>query len=118
MGINNKGNIVGHYYFDNSDRAKGFIFSQRAAADNVNRAIVGIGTPFSISAGPNDYVSGYFVLNAGDQPLASGLLDATTLTVSSVVPSVPEPSTWIMMLLGFAGLGFAFRQSRRNGSFA
>ena len=27
MGINNKGNIVGYYYFDNSDRAKGFIFS-------------------------------------------------------------------------------------------
>jgi hypothetical protein len=31
---------------------------------------------------------------------------------------VPEPSTWAMMLLGFAGLGFAFRQSRRKVSFA
>jgi hypothetical protein len=27
-------------------------------------------------------------------------------------------STWAMMLLGFAGLGFAFRQSRRKVSFA
>jgi hypothetical protein len=27
---------------------------------------------------------------------------------------VPEPGTWAMMLLGFAGLGFAFRQSRRK----
>jgi hypothetical protein len=35
-----------------------------------------------------------------------------------VVPGVPEPSTWAMMLLGFAGLGFAFRQSRRRASFA
>jgi hypothetical protein len=26
--------------------------------------------------------------------------------------------TWAMMLLGFAGLGFAFRQSRRKVSFA
>jgi hypothetical protein len=34
------------------------------------------------------------------------------------VTSVPEPSTWAMMLLGFAGLGFAFRQSRRRVSFA
>lgn len=25
----------------------------------------------------------------------------------SYVPTVPEPSTWAMMLLGFAGLGFA-----------
>jgi PEP-CTERM motif len=28
--------------------------------------------------------------------------------------AVPEPSTWAMMLLGFAGLGFAFRHSRRR----
>jgi hypothetical protein len=34
------------------------------------------------------------------------------------VGGVPEPSTWAMMLLGFAGLGFAFRQSRRKASFA
>jgi hypothetical protein len=26
--------------------------------------------------------------------------------------AVPEPSTWVMMLLGFVGLAFAFRQSR------
>jgi hypothetical protein len=32
--------------------------------------------------------------------------------------AVPEPSTWAMMLLGFAGLGFAFRQSRRTAAFA
>jgi hypothetical protein len=35
-----------------------------------------------------------------------------------VTPGVPEPSTWAMMLLGFAGLGFAFRQARRKVSFA
>jgi hypothetical protein len=31
-----------------------------------------------------------------------------------VAQGVPEPSTWAMMLLGFAGLGFAFRRSRRK----
>ena len=31
-----------------------------------------------------------------------------------VVAAVPEPSTWAMMLLGFAGLGFAFHRSRRK----
>ena len=30
------------------------------------------------------------------------------------VPGVPEPSTWAMMLIGFAGLAFAFRLSRRK----
>jgi hypothetical protein len=34
--------------------------------------------------------------------------------VSFVLTSVPEPSTWAMMLAGFAGLGFAgYRASRR-----
>jgi len=32
--------------------------------------------------------------------------------------AVPEPSTWGMLLLGFVGLGFAFRKTRRKISFA
>ena len=38
--------------------------------------------------------------------------------ISGIASAVPEPSTWAMMLLGFAGLGFAFRHSRRKVSFA
>jgi hypothetical protein len=34
------------------------------------------------------------------------------------VASVPEAFTWVMMLIGFAGLGFAFHRSRRKPSFA
>jgi hypothetical protein len=33
------------------------------------------------------------------------------------VAAVPEPATWGMMLLGFAGLAFAFRQRRRTVGF-
>jgi hypothetical protein len=37
----------------------------------------------------------------------------------SMTAVVPEPSTWAMMLLGFAGLGFAgYRSSRRAGVIA
>jgi hypothetical protein len=36
----------------------------------------------------------------------------------SIGSAVPEPATWGMMLLGFVGLGFAFRQSRRKVSLA
>jgi hypothetical protein len=28
-------------------------------------------------------------------------------------PAVPEPATWGMMLLGFAGIGFVMRRQRR-----
>jgi hypothetical protein len=41
-----------------------------------------------------------------------------SLAAAGFAGGVPEPSTWAMMLLGFAGLGFAFRQSRRKVPFA
>jgi hypothetical protein len=51
----------------------------------------------------------------------SSLVGTQTITGnvggSTLVPGVPEPATWGMMLLGFVGLGFAFRQSRRKVSF-
>jgi hypothetical protein len=34
----------------------------------------------------------------------------------TVTPTVPEPSTWAMMLLGFAGIGFAAYRPKQNGS--
>jgi PEP-CTERM motif len=38
-----------------------------------------------------------------------------TLAVNS---AIPEPSTWAMMLLGFAGLGFAgYRQRQKFAGF-
>jgi hypothetical protein len=41
-----------------------------------------------------------------------------TFATTGAIDGVPEPSTWAMMLLGFAGLGFAFRRSRRKAAFA
>ena len=43
--------------------------------------------------------------NGGD--LGCGRTDFGSAGFSGSVPSVPEPSTWAMMLIGFAGLGFA-----------
>ena len=38
------------------------------------------------------------------------------LTNDAAVAAVPEPSTWAMMVAGFAGLGFlSYRRTRRNG---
>ena len=61
------------------------------------------------------HVSGgvLFVNWQGDSFLAND-----TITITFDNNGVPEPSTWAMMLIGFAGLGFAFRQSRRKVSMA
>jgi PEP-CTERM motif len=54
------------------------------------------------------------------------IIDATqsggpgkVISVSGSDSAIPEPSTWAMMLLGFAGLGFAgYRASRRAATAA
>jgi len=46
---------------------------------------------------------------------ADGLLD--TVSVAQVTAAVPEPATWAMMILGFAGVGFmAYRQKNSMAS--
>ena len=42
---------------------------------------------------------------------AEAIIDVTTAT-AAVTAAVPEPSTWAMMLLGFAGLAFAGWRAR------
>jgi hypothetical protein len=54
---------------------------------------------------------------------ASGGTDVFSLeeavSLNNIVVGVPEPSTWAMMLLGFAGLGFAaYRKSRTKTTLA
>jgi PEP-CTERM motif len=44
---------------------------------------------------------------------------ATVTLVSTVVTDVPEPSTWAMMILGFAGVGFmAYRRRNQTAALA
>jgi PEP-CTERM motif len=42
-----------------------------------------------------------------------------TISVTNTVTAVPEPSTWVMMILGFLGLAFAASRKRKSSlSFA
>ena len=53
-----------------------------------------------------------------------GVVVATSSTAldyvgGGVTASTPEPSTWAMMVLGFAGLGFAgYRKARKTVAIA
>jgi PEP-CTERM motif len=64
---------------------------------------------FSLSAFP-DQVSA--IGEPGDQLVS--LQGTVTYDYTPAVSGVPEPSTWAMMLIGFAGLGFALRRSRHR----
>jgi hypothetical protein len=59
------------------------------------------------------------IFSNGPLGTAAGPIQFTlnTLTyVPAIGAAVPEPSTWAMMLLGFAGLGFAFRKTADRGA--
>ena len=66
-----------------------------------------IPSAFTVAAGTHQYVLDYVEGNGSP----SDLIFTTT-------GGVPEPSTWAMMLLGFAGLGVAGYRSRKAASIA
>jgi|tagenome__1003787_1003787.scaffolds.fasta_scaffold20169011_1 hypothetical protein len=67
-------------------------------------------TPFTITTpGAGNY---HFALSYGECCSGPAVLNWSYLT-GQPVGSVPEASTWAMMLLGFAGIGMAVRRSRK-----
>jgi hypothetical protein len=58
----------------------------------------------------------YSLSDAGTLFLAAGatISGGQNSMLSSVSPAIPEASTWAMMLVGFAGLGFAGRRAARR----
>jgi len=70
---------------------------------------------------PNPIITLESAFQVGSSGILSNINDSSTVTVSLYYEYgtdpilAPEPSTWIMMLLGFVGLGFAF--SRRRPSW-
>jgi hypothetical protein len=68
-------------------------------------------TPFKIT---DIDLSVLFAFSANAEPFLVGNITHGDLEVSLRLPATPEPSTWAMMILGFAGIGFAtYRRSRR-----
>ncbi len=73
---------------------------------------LGAPTNISFTPGNDDNAVTQFATAGGD--FLEATVSNVTVTVSSSSP-VPEPSTWAMVLLGFAGMGFAgYRASRRS----
>jgi hypothetical protein len=99
-------------------------------------SIPGKGLQFSITPGgpvttqlPNTYAGGFFgfisstafssvLVEAGNQtsflPLESYVLDDLTFDARPVVPAVPEPETWLMLLTGFAACATVLRKQTRT----
>lgn len=65
------------------------------------------------------FTGGSFTLAVNNDLTVSTRTDPQTVTgVITLTVAVPEPSTWAMMILGFAGIGFfGYRRSRKSALF-
>jgi hypothetical protein len=62
---------------------------------------------------PNGFPTGNRLIG-GTIDTFTGLTNVTPFDPNAVVDGVPEPSTWAMMILGFAGVGFmAYRRKNK-----
>jgi hypothetical protein len=88
-------------------------------ADYLN--VEGISTSFNVLEGASASASLYGIIDGFEpayfqlDPGQTGGFIGDSLPAPS---SVPEPSTWVMMIAGFAGLGFLAVRRRRQGAIA
>ena len=109
MGINDAGQIVGLTIGSDGSFLGGFLYSGDTYAP-FNDPLAGNGpNQFTGPTAINDL--GQIVGNYVD---SDGVVHAFLAT-----PAVPEPSTWAMMILGFAGIGFmAYRRKSKPALMA
>jgi hypothetical protein len=91
-------------------------------ADNVSPPDAAGGLLFDVDTKTAEF--GQFPLlgiaSGAGNSLFAGVVNGTTFGAVAgtvTVTAVPEPSTWAMMLLGFAGVGFAAYRKKSNHSF-
>jgi hypothetical protein len=61
-------------------------------------------------------LNGYLLYSIGFY--GTGYLDNVSVTTGPIFAGVPETSTWVMMLAGFAGLGFAGYRRNKGAQLA
>jgi hypothetical protein len=79
-------------------------------AMNWEQTAAGLGGPFTQWGENGAWFAGSTVFQPGD-----AILQGPAGSQSFVNTAVPEPSTWAMIILGFAGVGYAgFTRNRKN----
>jgi hypothetical protein len=74
----------------------------------------GGGGGFLFSGGGGSYLASLFT----DPVLTAGANSGDgSISITSLTPAVPEPSTWAMMATGFAGIGWLALRRKRKTSF-
>lgn len=80
--------------------------------------VTGAGSPYNVSFNSTGKFGNVWLIGAANS--IAGTTDQYTdgFKLSSILinTAVPEPSTWVLMLLGFAAIGFVVRRQRNHPS--
>jgi hypothetical protein len=108
---------AGHWAWSNGDT---WNYTQWAAGEPNNSSGVEDYTTLFCNTGATCRSGNWNDISSGVSPVGTaGSIHYYIAEASGpAVSGVPEPSTWAMMLLGFAGLGFAGYRSSRKSSAA
>lgn len=116
-GINDRGQVTGEY-FDSQNNGYGYLYTNgrfTIVQDPNASAAMGGTDPFAVN--DLDQIAGWYYDAQGNihSFLATPRLGLFALTAAvPLADPVPEPSTWAMMAVAFAGLGWLARLRRRN----
>jgi PEP-CTERM motif len=116
-GIGSSGQPFPSFFIDPTNAGPP-IYLAALIGDFTNSAGVVIGTPFAPGDGPFtiSIPTGATELSLGiNDDIYSDNSGALTIGVTGV-SGVPEPSTWAMIILGFAGLGFVGHRKSRSAT--
>lgn len=68
---------------------------------------------YLVTGGTGEFLGAMGALTGfGTVTFASNAPPASTQTITGTISAVPEPSSWVLMLIGFGGLGYALRRRR------
>ena len=86
----------------------------RTEADQIGLVLTG-----TVIGGEGNFFDAPVLLSlTANQALGTGTISSSfTNATAGTTPTIPEPSTWVMMAVGFGALGCAaFRQRKANGA--
>jgi hypothetical protein len=105
-------NITGLSNYGSADNQTTFPNAPYLTFSGVSFTTTGDAFNIGWDAATNEYEIAQMSTNPSG--FAPGLPGGINLTITDLTAAVPEPSTWAMMILGFAGVGFmAYRRKNQ-----
>lgn len=116
-----------HFELTNSNIAYGGVAGANPFTPQSSHLTIGVtqsqfglatGTPYLALYNGWDNDGGFEIKRANGDDISNGKYTLGAPSLHVMAAAVPEPSTWAMMILGFAGVGFMTYRRRKTAALA